>query len=420
MIMMEIEALSTQGEGIARHEGMVYFIPRALPGEKCGVEIVERKKNWGRAHIREILSLSPQRVEPVCPHYSQCGGCQLQHLDYPAQLEFKRSALAETFRRIGHLQAEAEEVVPSAPFHYREKVTFSWMEIDGKIRMALHRWDRPGDLTPIDACPQLSLELGKCLPVLENWMNQADLARQIPGLRRVVLRRMEEFPLAILLTEPGSSDSKVSLPAIPAPLAAVYRAEDRPGAPVRLLGSRIEARRFPSAFRQANRAIADRLYQAVEDALPEGCARIVDAYAGAGELTLRLARKANRVVGIELDRQAVEEARTAARKAGLEDRVHFHRGRAEELIRKRLPADYVVLDPPRSGCDARLIEALCQVPPRRLAYISCHPAALARDLARFLESKFRLVRLVPFDMFPQTDHLETLAVLEAKGTTSPE
>ncbi len=412
MIIMEIEALSTQGEGIARHEGMVYFIPRALPGEKCEVEFVERKKNWGRAHIREILSLSPQRVEPVCPRYGQCGGCQLQHLDYPAQREFKRGALAETLRRIGHIQAEPEEVVPSAPFHYREKVTFSLMEKDGKIRLALHRWDRRGDLVPVDACPQLAAEMEECLPLLEDWINRADLMRQIPGLDRVVLRRMEESSLAILLTQPGSADSKVSLPAIPEPLAAVYRAEDRPGASVRLLGARIEAKRFPAAFRQANRAIAERLYRAVEDAMPEGCARIVDAYAGAGELTLRLARKAERAIGIELDRQAVEEARTAARNAGLEDRVHFHRGRAEELIRKRLPADYVVLDPPRSGCDARLIEALCEVPPRRLAYISCHPAALARDLAKLLESKFRLDRLVPFDMFPQTYHLETLVVLQ--------
>ncbi len=412
MIILEIEALSTQGDGIARNEGMVYFIPRALPGEKCEVEIVERKKNWVRAHIREILSLSPLRVEPVCPHYGQCGGCQLQHLDYAAQREFKRGALAETLRRIGHLQAEPEEVVPSAPFHYREKVTFSLMEKDGKIRLALHRWDRPGDLVPVDACPQLSPELEKCLPVLEDWIDRADLKRQIPGLDRVVLRRMEESPLAILLTKPGSPDSKVSVPPIPEPLEAIYRAEDRPGAPIHPVVSRSDAKRFPSAFRQANRAIAERLYRAVEDAAPEGCGKIVDAYAGAGELTLRLAKKAERAIGIELDRQAVEEARTAARNAGLEDRVHFHRGRAEELIRKRLPADYVVLDPPRSGCDARLIEALCEVPPRRLAYISCHPAALARDLAKLLESKFRLDRLVPFDMFPQTYHLETLVVLQ--------
>lgn len=420
MISMEIEALSTRGEGIARHEGKVYFIPRALPGERCRVDLVESKKNWGRAHVGEILLSSPRRVEPACPQYVQCGGCQLQHLDYSAQLEFKRGTLAETLRRIGHLEAEPEAVVSSAPLHYREKTTFSLIRDGERIRLAFHRWDRPGELVPVPACPQLVAELEGCLPILEDWINRAILTHPVPGLGRAVLRRMGDSLLAILLTEPGSAVSKGFVPAIPEPLEAVYLAEDRPGAPLRLLGSRIEARRFPSAFRQANRAIAEQLYRVVEGAMPADCGRVIDAYAGAGELTLRLAVKAKNTVGIELDRQAVEEARAEAQRMGLEARVHFHRGRAEELIRKRLPADYVVLDPPRSGCPARLIDALCETPPRRLAYISCHPAALARDLARLLESKFRLDRLVPFDMFPQTYHLEVLAVLEAEGTCAPE
>ncbi|MBN1916296.1 MAG: class I SAM-dependent RNA methyltransferase [Verrucomicrobia bacterium] len=463
MITLDIETLSTSGEGIARHEGLVHFVPRALPGERCEAEVVQASKHWRRAHMRWLLTASPDRVEPPCPFYEQCGGCQLQHMTYTKQLEFKRDAVRETLRRVGHIDIEPEPTVASEPFGYRRKITMAVRDQDGALALCLHRWDDPGALVRVERCPLLVDELNAALPTVEAWLNSGDMAWCRPDLRRLVLRMLDDQPVVILACDPVPPrpryPERVPLP--PAVVAAfctewLPRSDPRSsrsiagaegpedtgpgreprdddgeavpesrrgdrnrarggrmseGAPAYQLGAPTTTLFHPGAFAQANADIAHRLYQAVVERAGEGNATVVDTYCGTGLLAEQLGHRQKNVVAIELDRDAVVAARRRIQAAGLRKRVIVRRGRVEQLLADHLPADLVVLDPPRAGCDARVIRALIEGPPARIAYISCHPAAFARDARRLVDAGYSLERVTPFDMFPQTYHVELLAEL---------
>jgi 23S rRNA (uracil1939-C5)-methyltransferase len=443
VITLDIEAFSSNGEGIARHEGIVHFVPRALPGERCEVEVVHSSKHWRRAHVRRLLAASPDRVEPPCPIYDACGGCQLQHMAYAKQLEFKRDAVRDVLRRVGHVEIEPEPTVPSEPLGYRRKISLSVHERDGALALGLHRWDDPAALVRIERCPLLTDELNAALPAVEAWINSGELAWCRSGLRRVVLRHgtspHPDEPLVVVLAcdpLPPRPRYPGKIP-LPPGVAAAFCATRPEGAPIYQLGPSTTEPLFPAAFVQVNADVARRLYRAIVELaaadayhdeaaglvqVPAGVGAtrsvVIDAYAGAGVLAEQLGHQGHNVVAIELDRDAVAAARRRIQAAGLRRRVIVRRGRVEDLLPGHLPADLVVLDPPRAGCDPRVIRALVARPPARIAYISCHPAAFARDARRLLDAAHILDRLTPFDMFPQTYHVELLAELRHEPASS--
>jgi len=419
LICLEIESLSSSGEGIARAEGVVHFVPRALPGERCEAEVVQRKKHWRRAHLRRVLRASPERISPECPFYDDCGGCQLQHLNYPAQCEFKRTALADTLRRIGHFEIEPAPVTVSKPFGYRRKVTFAAKRAGGRLQLALHRWDDPRLIVPVSNCLQLEPALNARLESVGVWINETLPKGVQNNLRHVVIQQEQEDnePCVVILRfeKPLREWKSLQRLSLPDGVGAVYASLERPGARLHRVRRETSTALFPGAFRQANREIAQALYERILDWVPEGCDSALDAYAGAGEAALGLAKRAGRVIAIEQDRDAIQAARFRAKTSDAGDRVEIVRGRVEERLGQFLPADFVVLDPPRAGCDTRVLEPLLERPPKRLAYVSCHPAALARDLRRLVDGGFELEKVIPFDMFPQTHHLEVLALLRDDG-----
>lgn len=412
MITLNIEALSSKAEGIARMDGVVHFVPRALPGEQCTARVVKVTSRWRRAHAVDYVHQSGERISPACSLYDQCGGCQLQHTGYSSQCAFKVAALKETLRRIGHLEIEPEPMITSPEFGYRRKVTFSVERSLAGVRLCLHRWDAPWRLVPVPSCLQLESPLNACLPELETWLNSRHMRWVHGNLSRVVVRLIDQ-QCAVILQDGqsgcyGNIPSEVSLPEA---IGAAYLSPDRPNARLHALATRQDAPLHAGAFRQANQVVADALYDTVMNLAGDDCRKAIDAYCGAGEMTLRLAQMSEQVIGIELNRDAVEAACDLTNRMSLSDRVRFEKGKTEFLLQRHLPADLVVLDPPRSGCEASVLDALIKRPPARLAYISCHPAALARDLRRLLDGGFQLERVVPFDMFPQTYHLEVLVVL---------
>ena len=373
---------------------------------------VHASKHWRRAHVRNLLTTSPDRVEPPCPIYHACGGCQLQHMAYARQLEFKRDAVRETLRRIGHIDIEPEPTVPSDPFGYRRKISLTPDEHDGALDLCLHRWDDASALVHVERCPLLVEQLNAALPAVEAWINSGEMTWCRPELRRVVLRILDEQPVIVLACDPLPPRPRYPerVP-LPSGIAGAYCSERPEGTPAYHLGPAPATPLHPGAFAQANADIARRLYQAVVETAGEGSAAIVDTYAGAGLLAEQLGHHHKHVIAIELDRDAVAAARRRIQAAGLRKRVIVRRGRVEQLLPDHLPADLVVLDPPRAGCDSRVIQALIDQPPAHLAYISCHPAAFARDARRFLDGAYTLDRLTPFDMFPQTHHVELLGLL---------
>lgn len=406
--ILEIEKLSSSGEGIARNQGLVYFIPRTLPGEKCVVRPVLSKKKWCRALPVKWLQYSGDRTKPPCSYYDKCGGCQLQHISYEDQLVFKKHALEETLRRIGHIEQEAEAVHPSRPFGYRRKVTFEVRFTSaGEPELCFHRWDTPRDLVAIGQCPQLVPALNDSLPPLLVWISRISWKNAI---QKAVLVSDEEGVKVILrLKQPKAAMEKSSETiALPEGIEAVYISKDREHAPLKKLLSGSSQGFPPGSFRQINAEAAAFLYRQVVHFLPEACSSVVDAYGGSGELAVMLLEQCGKVTLIELDSQTVRQARR--RSSGR--KLLVRQGRVEDLLPKALPAEYVILDPPRAGCSQPVIKTLQEFSPSRIAYISCHPAALARDLRSLMDHGYRISRVQPVDMFPQTYHLETLVLLE--------
>ena len=380
-IEVRIEKLVDGGDGLARFEGIPIFVPRSAPGDRLRVRVVERKPGYGRAEIVEVLAAGAGRRDAPCPHFERCGGCDLQHLEESVQLEAKARAVRETLRRLGGVEELPQvTVVPGRPWGYR-------------LRAQLHVEDGPRgpqvgyfargshDLEPVSRCPVL-------VPELEGAL--ADLPS---ALRDVRHRRID-------LTAGDGASVTVSPPIEGLPQGEV---ETRIGEFVYAYDAR--------CFFQAHRQLIPALIEHVlgpETGEEEGTA--YDFFAGVGLFSLPLARRYDRVIAVEGDRIANRFAKRNARANGIKN-LTVERQSVESWIRMLPPnRPLVVVDPPRFGLEHRVRRALVRQRPRRLTYVSCHAATLARDLKQ-LAGGFRIESLALLDMFPQTGHMEAVVRL---------
>jgi 23S rRNA (uracil1939-C5)-methyltransferase len=414
---LRIDSIAAGGEGVGRlQDGRVVFVHRTAPGEQAEIEIVRQQKRWARGRLRRVLEASPQRREAPCPHYAECGGCTLEHLAYSAQLEAKANIVADALGRIGGLPGPPPEVVASPREHrYRNRVSFALRRLgSGRVVAGFHALGDPGRVVDVN---------GSCLlpeaPLATVWDRLRAAwgpdARLLPSGERLRLTlRASAGGEVSLLVEGGFSPGE--------PQALLERVEGlvsvwhRPGeaGPQLIAGAPGLPETWGdetvalsgAAFLQVNRSAAALLEEHVLARIGDADGlQVVDAYCGIGLRARRLARAGARVVGIELDSDAVETARR-----GAPPEAHFEAGSVEALLPHHLPADLVILNPPRAGVAAEVASALCAVPPARLVYVSCDPATLARDLHR-LQAAFAPDNLRCFDLFPQTAHVETVVVL---------
>lgn len=418
MVRVRIERLAAGGDGVGRLEdGMVVFVPRTAPGDWAEVEVRERKRRFARARLVRVLEPGAGRVDPPCPHYvwDRCGGCQLQHLSAEVQLEVKRGFVGDALRRIGKREVSDPPIEPSpVSWRYRTKITLAVR----KGAIGLHRYDHPEEV----------FELGDCLIARQSlmglWGRLRSCRRELPaGAASVALKedRSGGLHLMIFGGEP---------PWDPQPLARALGPDGvtvwwQParGAPRVVSGER---RGFPVlAFEQVNPELAARIREQTILWLGEVEGRVVwDLYCGVGDMALLLASRGGRVYGVDSDRQAIEWARgrwiAASRTAGLASgtgSAEFVHGLVEESLHRLPEPQRVVANPPRQGMHplvTRELEGLARRrqgggEPLRLCYISCDPATLARDLARL--PSWKLLELRAFDLFPQTSHVETVALL---------
>ncbi len=418
MLTLTITSLSHAGEGIGRHEGRAVFVPFALPGEIVRAEIVEDKARFARARLLEVITPAPERSVPLCPHHfnlhppegyeshtltGACGGCQLQHLAYAAQLRFKQQAVAEQFRRLGGFaQAPVRPTLASpAPFYYRNHAQFS-LTPAGELGFRAAHSHR---VVPIRECHQIEPVLGALFRHIQVEPEQA------AELERVTLRAgAEAEALAVFETGQGAPDLELDLPVS----AALLRPD---GASMALAGSDaltldVRGRAFrvsAGSFFQVNTPMAARLVDLVLEALAlTGSESVLDVYCGVGLFTAFIAPLAARVVGVEAYGPAVDDAA-----ANLDefDNIDLYQAPAEDV----LPAlagrfDAAVLDPPRAGCAPPVLDALAALDLARIVYVSCDAATLARDARRLVSAGYTLHWVQPLDMFPQTYHVECLAL----------
>jgi 23S rRNA (uracil1939-C5)-methyltransferase len=391
------------------------FVPRTAPGDLVTLRRVKLAKSYARGEVGTVVEPATDRVEPACPHYLQddCGGCQLQHLALAAQLAAKRSMVGEALRRIGRLAVEDPEIEPAAEaWGYRNKVTLTVAE--GGRRIGYHRQGRP----------EAVLDLERCLiadpALMELWSAVRDHRALLPEqAEQLVLRRDRDGGLHLMVRVRGQvvwrSASLLHVALVRRRVPATLWWQPEGGAPRAVAGS---AEPYPAAvFEQVHPAMGDRVRSwALARLGPLRGVRAWDLYAGVGETSRMLTAAGALVESVEIDARAVQEAERRGPAHG----VIRHAGRAEDVVPSLAPAAVVVTNPPRTGMDERVTEATASAAPGRLAYISCDPATLARDLARLLSGwkgavPPRVAAIRAFDLFPQTAHVETVVILEAEG-----
>lgn len=431
---VKIHGIATGGAGVGRlADGRVVFVHRTAPGDEVDIRLLEERRQWARGELMRVVRESPQRRPAPCPHYDRCGGCTLEHLQYPAQLEAKRNIVVETLRRIGGIEfsgAAGEggstassiappEVVPSPrEFRYRNRVTFTLIRRgSGRVVAGFHELNAPGQIVDITGACLLPEE---AIAVAWSHLREAwgEDAHRLPSgsQLRLTLRASAAGDVALVVDGGyGPGRPEELLERVPELSAIWHRPGGRGGTFTLLAGrdevieewSDEEVALSGAVFLQVNRSAAALLEEYVLELIGDIAGRrVVDAYCGVGLIARRLARAGAEVFGIELDEEAVAEARRGA-PSGAE----FIADRVEAALPGVLPADLVIVNPPRAGLDPAVPAALRATPPARVIYISCDPATLARDLAR-LDPGFRVRSIRSFDLFPQTAHVETVVELE--------
>ena len=379
------------GDGVGRISDLVLFVPFTVDGDEAEVEITEVKKRYGRGRLLRIVSPSVHRVAPPCQYYARCGGCRMQHLAYMHQLEIKRWQVEQTFRRIAKLTPPpVSSVIPSPrPYGYRGKAEFHLAEGRGGLRLGLMAL-ASNDLVEVEQC-------GIC---------DDSLNRKLGEFRESLLRG--EVPVegdrqTIWSDEPGEPPVGVATGSGKVPDVTRIVRGKRLTVPYR-------------GFFQANIALIGALVDQVSGMCAlSGGETVVDAYGGAGLFSLFLGERAGRLFGIEGDREAVRCAGINLRREGLTHAEFFSGDVADvldrEFVHGQMKVDVIVLDPPRDGCGGEVIEKAAAIGPERIVYVSCNPATQARDIRDLSERGYALSRLQPLDMFPQTAHIEVVALL---------
>jgi 23S rRNA (uracil1939-C5)-methyltransferase len=377
-LVLDIEKLVAGGEGFGRYEGIPIFVPRSAPGDRLRVRVSERRTDYGRAEIVEILEPGPGRRIPPCPHFGACGGCDLQHLEDGIQADLKAKAVGETLERLAGLRtALPVEVIAGSPWGYRLRTQLH-VERDADQAVVGYHTRRSHTVVPVDSCPVLVPELEAILPRLPEVLSA-------PGPHRLDLAVGGDGSLSCAPIVAGLPHGELSLQ-------------------IGDVDYRYDARCF---FQVNGELLPTLIERTVGDATGE---LAFDLYAGVGLFSLPLAGRYKRVVAVEGDRIAARYARKNARHNHLENVEVVHR--AVESWIHQLPAapERVVVDPPRTGLSRPARERLLERRPIRLTYVSCHPAALARDL-KALMTAYRVESMTLIDLFPQTAHMEVVVQL---------
>lgn len=396
VVDLTIDSLAYGGEGIARKGGLVFFVENALRGEQVQARIKGIRRRFVRAETIKILRPSPDRVEPFCRYFGTCGGCAFQHLAYEKQLLEKRQMVEDILRRLGRLRnIKVEPAIASPkPLNYRNHITLNVEEGRKKFRFGFIAKDNK-TLIEIENCPIADTRINFILPsVRERVMKLSP--HQKSRLKKVIIRVGSEGKAKYQLAQKGTLD----------------HAEETP---FMTWVDRVPLYFSMESFFQTNYFLLPRMLQLLKEMLhPSGNEMLLDLYAGVGFFSLLLAKSYRDVIGIEEGRVAVHDARLNL-EANKVQHVRFLCGKVESVLRNirsklRTPI-HVILDPPRIGASRAVIDFLCFIPIEKLVYVSCEPSVLARDLAQ-LSRSLKVKRVVPLDMFPQTKHIETLALME--------
>ena len=448
--ILEIEDMGVNGEGIGHVDGLALFVKDALIGDTVRVKVMKMQKNYGFARLLEVIAPSADRIAPLCPVARSCGGCQIQEMNYPAQLKFKAKKVKENLERIGKLDFNAENapefydcIGMDVPWNYRNKAQFPiGRNKEGKIIAGFYA----GRTHSIIECEDCAIGIKENKDILhmviahmEKWKIEPYREEDHKGLVRHVLIRKGfttgEIMVCLILNGkkfPGLSELVDNLKKIDGMTSISINVNTEHTN--RILGSEVipvyqevyitdyigdvKFRISPLSFYQVNPVQTRKLYgTALDYAELTGEENVFDLYCGVGTISLFLAKKAKHVIGVEIVGQAIEDAKVNAQINHIEN-AQFYCGAAEEVIpdlyRQGVTADVVVVDPPRKGCDEKLLDTIVNMAPEKVVYVSCDSATLARDLKYLNEHGYVVRKVQPVDMFPMGVHVETVVLLSHK------
>jgi 23S rRNA (uracil1939-C5)-methyltransferase len=420
----EVSGLAFGGSGIIRQDGLVVFIPFAAVGDTLKYRIVQVKKNFAIGAIVNILKPSPQRVKPLCPYFGVCGGCQLQHLNYEAQLEAKRSWLQEALKRQTGVEIDVPPVMPAKEqWAYRRRISWVLKPQETFFRAGYIAVDN-ASLVEAEQCPIFLDRDAAILPFVHEIAGKLVPSGQDDGKATIMKADGQSFLLHLHFKHMPKNANEVLQEAMKkqALLRGILATSPQKTLSFGTLEAafRIEGLAFafsPKAFIQAHSEQSQNVYRELcKEAAQENPQKVLDLYCGIGVSSLLLAKQGFHVMGIESNAEAVRLAQHNAKANGLA-KAAFLRANVENVIDKLLSKEnysIAVLNPPREGLFSQIACALVNKPPKKLLYISCMPSTLARDLKILCQSTYRLSKVKAFDMFPQTTHLETFAVLERR------
>lgn len=437
VVRAEIEGYSSEGLGIARVEGQVVFVHRAIRGEVCDILILKVLKNAAFGKVLSVETPSEHRIAPDCPYYGKCGGCDFRHMDYAEELDAKRQRVQDALRRIGGSEVTVEEICGAPePRHYRNKSQYP-VSADGAV--GFYR-ARSHEVTDIDRCLIQKPTADAAAAAVRQFIREYRVPCYDENTHKGLLRhlyvrtnRKGECLICLLVNGeslPHEQELMEALrTAVPSAVGIVLGVNTRPGNAI--LGDRyrtlwgsdtiddelcgLQFRLSVPSFYQVNREQAEVLYgKAVDFAALTGKELVLDLYCGAGTITQVMAGRAKEVIGAEIVPEAIEDAGENAKRNGIKN-VSFFCGDAKdiaaELAAKDLRPDVICVDPPRKGLAPEVVDAAASMQPDRIVYVSCDPATMARDVKRFAQHGYHAVRAAAVDLFPRTANIESVVLL---------
>jgi 23S rRNA (uracil1939-C5)-methyltransferase len=440
IVEMEFIDMTHEGDGVGKVNGYPLFVPYGLPGERAKVKVLKVKKNFGYGKLIEITKQSTERIEPPCDVFYQCGGCQLQHMSYEMQLKVKQKQVQDALRKIGHI--EDIPIHPTIgmedPWRYRNKVQIPVRGKDGRLETGFFR-KRSHDIIDMDTCPITHEQNDRMVEAVRRIAEDAgitpyDEENHRGTLRHIMVRNgqaTDEIMIVLVTrTEQLNNVEKIvkeitkSYPNIKSIIQNINskRTNVILGDKTKVLWGEeyiydtigdIKFAISAKSFYQINPVQTKKLYdKALEYANLTGQETVIDAYCGIGTISLFLAKHAKKVFGVEIVPEAIDDAKNNAKLNGI-DNAEFFVGAAEKVMSwwkaQGLKPDVVVVDPPRKGCDEELLQAIIEMKPKKVVYVSCNPSTLARDLRILEDGGFKTVEVQPVDMFPQTSHVECVS-----------
>lgn len=421
----EITSFAFGGKGILRNaEGLVVFVPFTAPGERVSYRISKKKKQYAEGELLQVLKASPHRIQPLCPYFTQCGGCQLQHLDYPYQVSLKQQSVQEALVRV-YPEAKVECTPSSSEWNYRRRIHLTLKPGKDGFEAGYIATDHHS-LIQVQQCPIFLPAGHPLIPQVAKIAKKLQAHPENNGKATLIKLSEEKFLVHFHFKIFPKNAEKVLKESLLQPIAGLCLSA--PGHELKMgeeslnfsIGN-LAFRYTPRAFIQNHPEESRHIYQTIqEDISALKPSSLLDLYSGIGITSLLASPHCHTIDAIELNREAVSLAKQNAEANSLKN-IQFHQGLVEEklgsLLKKR--PEMAITNPPREGMERSACEMLASSTIKRLIYISCHPATLARDLKFFKDKGFKLETTRAFDMFPQTGHIETLVILSKERGRCP-